>query len=413
MSRKPGLIAALALASAAVSAPADAEAAGWAIHGRGFGHGVGMSAYGAYGLAQHGSDYRQILHRYYQNTHIGKARGARIKVLLGSGLGSVRFAKANGACGHHLRPRRAYRFVPAGSGVALANKAGRTIASCGSSGFASGGPIHVLGRGTYRGQLVARGGGGIELVNKVGIEGYVKGVVPNEFPPSWSQAALRVEAVAARTFALAQRRHGTFDVYDDTRSQVYKGKGSEYKSTDLATHATRGTVVTYNGHPVTTYYSSSSGGHTEDIQYAFIGASPEPWLEGVKDPYDSISPYHTWTAKRTNGTMASDLSGLYSGRLRHIKILKTGVSPRIVYARVVGSRGGTRVSGPTLESRIGLMSTWARFKRSKAVAKNENPISRRGMAAAGSRDQCRDCRTRRLPRRRPRPSPPGDPVARP
>src|SRR5205823_2172955 len=178
----------------------------------------------------------------------------------------------------------------------------------------------------------------------------------------------------------------------------------EVPSTNHAVHVTRGIVVEYSGHPVTTYYSSTSGGHTEDIQYAFIGASPEPWLKGVKDPYDSISPYHTWTARRTQSTLASELSGLYSGALRQIKILKTGVSPRIVYARVVGSRGGTRVSGPTLESRIGLMSTWARFKRSAGVTENENPArpdqvpawrpSSQCSAGPGSGD-CRAARSRR------------------
>jgi stage II sporulation protein D len=383
---------ALALAATAVAAPAEAYGAGWVIHGRGFGHGVGMSAYGAYGLARHGSEYRQILARYYQHTRLGHVHARHAKVLLGSGLGAVLFAKASAACGVHLRAHRAYQFVASGNGVALASKGGRTIKSCGPSGGASGGPIHVLGRGTYRGRIVARGGRGIDLVNRVTLEGYVEGVVPNEFPASWPQPALRTEAVAARTFAIAGPGHGTFDVYDDTRSQVYGGKGTETPATDRAAHASRGKVVTYRGRPVVTYYSSTSGGHTEDVQFAFLGATPEPWLEGVRDPYDRLSPYHTWKRTLSAGAMASELSGLFSGRLDGIRILKHGVSPRIVYARVVGSRGSSRVSGPTLQGRLGLMSTWERFKRlgrrvkdTESLAPPASAVPGGGVAPLGAR----------------------------
>jgi hypothetical protein len=61
--------------------------------------------------------------------------------------------------------------------------------------------------------------------------------------------------------------------------------------------------------------------------------------------------------------MQSALSGLFGGRLKKIKVTKTGASPRIVKAKVVGSRSGSRVSGATLQARLGLMSTWARFHK--------------------------------------------------
>jgi stage II sporulation protein D len=369
---------ALALAPAV-----DAAKTTLTITGRGFGHGVGMSAYGAYGLARHGSEYRQILARYYQHTKLGHVHGRHVKVLLGSGLAAVRFNKANAACGVHLNPRDAYQFVAGGNGVALTNKVGRTLKSCGPTGAASGGPIHVLNRGTYRGRIVARRSGGIDLSNRVTLEGYVEGVVPNEFPASWPQPALRTEAVAARTFAIASPGHGSFDVYDDTRSQVYGGKGTETPATDHAVHASKGKVVTYRGRPVTTYYSSTSGGHTEDVQFAFIGATPEPWLLGVRDPYDKLSPYHTWRRTLPAGTMTSELSGLFSGRLKGIEVLKHGVSPRIVYARVVGSRGSSRVSGPTLEGRLGLMSTWERFRRVGGEVKTSPSVEPAGRAVPG------------------------------
>jgi hypothetical protein len=65
----------------------------------------------------------------------------------------------------------------------------------------------------------------------------------------------------------------------------------------------------------------------------------------------------------SQGEMESRLSGLFRGRLKKVKVTKTGDSPRIVKAKVVGSRDSSRVSGATLQGRLGLMSTWARFRR--------------------------------------------------
>jgi stage II sporulation protein D len=360
------LILALAagMAAAALTAPAPAGASAWVIRGHGFGHGVGMSQWGAYGLARHGDQYGPILQHYYRHTHLGDVRARPVKVLLGSGLGTVRFVGARKACGHRLRRHRAHAFVAAGAGVALTSATGQRIAQCGAAGSASGGPIHILGKGTYRGRIVAHGDGSIQLVNRVNVERYVKGVVPEEMPASWPQPALRAEAVAARTFAItSERRRGPFDVYDDSRSQVYGGKGAETAATDRAVRASSRRVVEYRHRPATTLYFSTSGGYTEDVQNAFIGATPEPWLVGVKDPFDFYSPEHSWRVVRSTSAIASGLSGLYSGRLRRIRVLKRGASPRIVYAKVVGTAGGRRVSGPTLESRLGLMSTWEAFKR--------------------------------------------------
>ena len=102
---------------------------------------------------------------------------------------------------------------------------------------------------------------------------------------------------------------------------------------------------------------------------AFVVSHPVPYLKGVEDPFDAVSPLHTWRLQLLSQTsFAAKLSGLFSGHLRRIKVLRRGVSPRIVYARVVGSRGGSRVTGPELESRLGTYSTWMRFSRMKAKA---------------------------------------------
>ncbi len=357
-------MAALACAAlVAMLAASSAVAAKWVIHGRGFGHGVGMSQYGAYGYAKHGRDYKSILKHYYRHTRIGSADGS-VKVLLASGRGSVGFASAHKACGKRLHRGRAYAFAESGSHVTLTSARGRKLARCGRSGTATGGHgIQVSGKGTYRGKLIAKASGGLLVTNKVDVDDYARGVVANEMPSSWPQNALRAQAVAARSFALSSHAGHGFNVYDDTRSQVYGGKGSETQSTDRAVHKTSGQILRYHKQIVMAMFFSTSGGRTESIQYAFPGSRPVAYLKSVKDPYDDVSPYHKWTVRRSQGEMESALSGLFSGRLKKVKVTKTGDSPRIVKARVVGSRGRSSVSGLTLQSRLGLMSTWARFHR--------------------------------------------------
>jgi len=357
-----GLVACV-VALAALAWPGGASGAKWVVKGRGWGHGVGMSQYGAYGLARHGRGYRKILHHYYQHTRIGHAGGQTIKVLLGSGSDSVSFRKARKACGKRLRRRRGYRFKRSGSDVILRLAHRGQIANCGSTGTATGGgTIQIGDKGVYRGRLKATAlGGELLVINAVGLEAYAKGVVPNEVPSSWPPAALRAQAVAARSYALATSGGGAFDVYDDTRSQVYGGKGSETERTNKAAKATRGLVVRYGNQVATTYFFSTSGGQTESIQYGFPGADPVRYLQSVRDPYDGASPFHTWKVHYSQSEIESRLSGLFSGRLRNIRVVKRGDSPRIVSARVVGSQGSSKVSGPGLQGLLDLRSAWARF----------------------------------------------------
>ncbi len=355
------VVACAALAAATI--PASAFGARWVIRGHGFGHGVGMSQYGAYGYAKHGSNYSSILGHYYRHTRLGTASDS-IKVMLASGRSSIGFSSARRACGKRLRADRSYRFADSGSTVTLRSARGRRLANCGRKGTAKGGRgIRVEGKGTYRGKLTAKASGGLLVVNRVGLDDYAQGVIANEMPSSWPQSALRAQAVATRSFGLASSAGRGFDVYDDTRSQVYGGKGSETSATNRAVHATSNEVLRYHREIVTAFFFSTSGGRTESIQYAFPGSRPVAYLRSVKDPYDDTSPYHSWRKRLSQREMESRLIGLYRGRLKKVKVTKTGDSPRIVQAKVVGSRGSSRVSGPTLQSRLDLMSTWARFDR--------------------------------------------------
>jgi stage II sporulation protein D len=198
-------------------------------------------------------------------------------------------------------------------------------------------------------------------VRSIPLERYVRGVVAAEMPASWPAAALQAQAVASRTYALTAHAGGSrFDVYADARSQVYRGKAAETPATNAAIAATAGQIVTYEGRPAITYFFASSGGRTEDVQNAFPGSTPEPWLRGVPDPFDGGS-LHTWSTSLTFIAAAKRLRGLVRGSFRGIEVLRRGYSPRIISASVLGSKGATPVSGPTLAARFGLYDTWAYF----------------------------------------------------
>jgi stage II sporulation protein D len=354
----------VALLAVALLASAAAEA-NWVIKGRGFGHGVGLSQYGAHGYAQHGRNYKQILGHYYRGTKVARTKSKRVRVLLGS-QSNVGFSRARDACGRALNPDKRYSFALSGSRTTLLGANGSKLGSCGKEGRAKGArTISIDGFGRYRGDLVASADGdSLLVINSVGAEGYVKGVVANEMPSSWHQQALRAQAVVARSYGLATTRAGAFDHYDDTRSQVYGGRTSETKATNRAVKRTKRKVVKYGGRVATTYYFSTSGGQTENSEFGFGAGSPSPYLKSVNDPYDDISPVHRWRVTYSNSAMESRLKSLFQGNLRRIEILDTGRSPRIVRARVVGSSGSSTVSGDTLRNRLGLRSTWAKFKRS-------------------------------------------------
>jgi stage II sporulation protein D len=210
-------------------------------------------------------------------------------------------------------------------------------------------------------------------VRRIPIERYVRGVVSAEMPASWPAAALEAQAVASRTYALTADAGGSrFQVYADSRSQVYGGRAAETPQTNAAVAATAGQVVTYAGRPAITYFFASSGGMTEDVQNGFPGSEPEPWLHGVPDPYDQ-GPLHSWRMTMSVASAASRLSGLVRGSFRGIEVLKRGYSPRIVSARVLGSQGATEVSGPELAARLGLTGTWAYFSVAGAHGVHREP----------------------------------------
>lgn len=364
------------------------------VRGGGFGHGVGLSQYGAYGYALHGKDYRWILAHYYQGTQLGTTNPNRpVSVLLSTGRAA--FAGATAAGKTRLRPGTTYEVRALASGaLKLVATSGKKVRKTFMAPLTvtGPGPLQLAGKGAYRGSLrfTPDGTGGVQTVNVVGLDDYVRGVVASEMPAGWALPALEAQAVAARTFAITGSVAGNgFALYDDTRSQVYGGVGAETPSSDQAVAATRGQIVTYDGQPAITYFSSSSGGHTESIQNAFAGATPEPWLRGVPDRYDGVAgnPNHSWRYGMSLATVVGKLGSLVKGRLLGITVLEHGVSPRIIEAAVVGTGGRTVVSGAVLARIFALPGTPAAFTTISTTASGGQltgavyPAPRRGRVA--------------------------------
>jgi SpoIID/LytB domain protein len=376
---------------AAVPATADA-AVRHVIRGAGFGHGIGMSQYGAYGYALEGARYAGILGHYYKGTRLSTAPSRPVRVLLQPVDPYIRVRGATSVGGRAIRPSRLYVARRSGGGIVVTTESGKRVARFGSSDvtFRSGEPMRLMGpalngvtSGLYRGSIeVSLDGGGVTAINELDMDSYIRGVVAGEMPSTWPLEALKVQAVAARTYALATRKtSGAFDQYPDPRSQVYRGVTGESVRSDAAVSDTSGRIVTYSGVPAVTYYFSTSGGHTENIEFSFVGALSKPWLVGVPDPYDTQSPYHRWTVRFSAARLDRALGA--PGAFKRLKVLQRGVSPRVVRAQVVGTRGTRNVTGPQVRSALGLRDTWFTHYRVESSA------SRVAAASAASRGPVR------------------------
>src|SRR3954447_21908557 len=371
--KKLALITTIALLALAGQASA-ASSSNWTIRGAGFGHGIGLSQYGAYGYAAHGSEWKSIALHYFKDTHLGNVAGRTIRVLLQSGNGTVWVSGATRAGSHKLDLSKSYRLMRKGlNSVELRTARGKRIAtmdgvvpvSSSSGSVALGGrAMNGLSDGRYRGVIEVRPGtfGGLMAVNALPLDDYIRGVIVGEMPTSWPLPALEAQAVVARSYALTSDAGGAiFDQYPDTRSQMYYGMSRETKGTNQAVDATAGNVVMYGNSVATTYYFSTSGGRTENVENSWPGSSPVPYLKSVDDPYDNLSPRHRWRFVWSKSQLDAKLGGFVKGKLRSVKVTKRGVSPRIVNAKVIGTRGTVNVTGPQLRSRLGLYDTWAYF----------------------------------------------------
>lgn len=357
VARLAGSLAALAVLSVLLSAPAAGRvgrpsqsplsAVTFVVSGHGWGHGVGLAQYGALGYANHGSTYDRILAHYYPGTELGAAPVSRVRVLI-----AEQRAKVTISSSAPFRARSASGAIGPADPRPVTVSAAQAIAPL--TFLPGAAPLELNGR-PYRGLLeVDPAGKGLQVIDVVGIDQYLYGVVTSEMPSDWPAQALQAQAVAARSYALANRHGGGFDLYADVRSQVYGGVDAETPAARAAVDATAKKVLFYGGKVADTFFFASSGGRTADATEVF-SPKPIPYLVSVDDPYDTLSPYHDW------GPVV--LTAEHAGRLLQVEGLQDltsdpGPSGRARTVTATGVLGQTSFDGTTFRRVFGLRSAW-------------------------------------------------------
>jgi stage II sporulation protein D len=354
MGGRRGVIALAAVLAAGFAAGRSAAATELVVTGRGWGHGVGMSQWGAYGYARHGWSWQQILEHYYPGTQLGSTPNVRVRVLLAAGRPSLDVGCPGGfrvadATGRAFALRPGARRVGPGLKLRLAHRVAALESPL--AFYCDAAPIEWDGR-AYHGVLVVQSRGArMAVVDATDLEDYVRGVVGGEMPRRWSLPALEAQAVAARSYALAMLRPGKlFDLYADTRSQMYGGVGFESARTDLAVAQTTGRILTWSGHVATTYFFSTSGGRTADVREVWPRLGAVPYLRSVADPYDAASPRHLWGPRALS---AQQIAARLHVAVGPIHLVRTQ-SGRVASVEI----GSSTVSGVRFQRAFGLDSTW-------------------------------------------------------
>jgi stage II sporulation protein D len=358
------------------------------IQSRGYGHGRGMSQYGAQGAAIAGRSVKQILDFYYPGTAVGKATGTiRVRINadttdgLRVGVSSnlrVRDVSAGKVWTLPLSAsKNQWSLDPYGDhGTRLrsydVNKRTWTVwkAPDGRTSFKGMGQFEgpaaialILPSGSrvgYRGTLRTAdiAGAHFDTINFLPLDTYLRAVVPRESPSSWRPAALQAQAVAARTYAVYYRiRSGSrgYDLCDTTACQVYGGWGSEAATTNTAIRATAGQIRLYRNTPIIAEFSSSNGGAT--------AASGVPYQVMKVDSWDGYpgnrNPSLAWLVTKSSATMQAAFG---VGALPTLRVLKrTGVGPglgRVLLVEAVGTTGRKVLTGDQVRSKLKLRSNW-------------------------------------------------------
>ncbi len=383
-----------------VTAPSAEAYPGTHVHleGRGWGHGRGMGQWGSLGYAvDHGWSYSKILDHFYGNTSMGSVNNRRLSVSLLAHQGEPTIVAASGGLKTSVTGTATYSavkvvqvgtsnkwdvFVGSGCGSSFSNQVKNDVAG-GSVSYTSGSveitPVNnsdpdkglrVCESGGeerwYRGEIWASRHPEVKsqrTVNYVWLDDYLKGVVPRESPASWGDRsggmeALKAQAVAARSYAIADRRDWDYaETCDTTACQVYGGYRHsrlgvlEVGNTNKAVNQTSGKVRVRSGGVQRTEFSSSTGG------YSAGGTFP-----AVRDAGDDVSgnPNHAWTAQVAVKSIESRYPAI--GRLVDVDITerngKGDWGGRVRKVALVGTSRTVTISGNEFRSRFGLKSDW-------------------------------------------------------
>ena len=348
------------------------------ITGSGWGHGIGMSQYGAYGAAVAGLSYRQILAFYYPGTTLGQlAEGNTIRVWISADTDSklnvvpekgLRVKDSAGAT--YTLPSgatyRQWRLIRSGSKPVLQyyNASGawvtRTVALDPARVWSFDNPVRKIVKLRVPGganrdlrQKVSLRfyGSGARTVNTLTMENYLRGVVPSEMPTEWAKAAVQAQAVAARSYAARFQQSPQQSIYDlcDTIScQMYTGQDGETADGTAAVQASANRVLKSGSSIALTLFSSSNGGYSAD--------GGTPYLVAKADPYDGRMKNQKWSVWFSSAAVAQRYPSI--GTLRSIQVTaRDGAGAwggRADTVVIAGSSGSVTVTGAAFRTAFGL-----------------------------------------------------------
>lgn len=347
------------------------------LTGNGYGHGRGMSQYGARGAAEQGLTWQQVVAFYYPGTTVDRVAG-RIRVLITAdttpdlqvtaepGL-SVRSLERRRSWRLPDRDARRWRLLRRGDDTSVQYlrgsrwRAWKRLPGKAELASASGRLTLVTpsGRRTYRGRLrsvSARGSRDRDTVNVLSLEAYLRGVVPQEVPALWHPQAVAAQSVAARTYAAFERSHPSaphYDLCDTTQCQVYGGVAAEHPAATAAIALTARQGLVYDRRPAFTQFSASNGG--------WSAAGSQPYLVAQEDPYDAAAaPYRGWRVTLDDATIERQWPSI--GDLTEIQVLRRDGNGewggRVQEMAFVGTTGRAEVTGDDVRSVLGLRSDW-------------------------------------------------------
>jgi SpoIID/LytB domain protein len=389
----------------AIGVPTSFHLSGFLFKGRGNGHGLGMSQWGARGRAAAGQDYKKILSTYYTGTRIDtRDTSGLVRIALTDDpvdlsrpwprlFGPLAFvagpvtveglpqlqASAGSSLGFDANGTAqpiAFVVAPDGSrGTPVVISTTLTIHTSSPAGIRTN-IMQVMG-GDFRSgaeqrryagllQIIPKGGASILPVNLLPMEDYLKGVVPAEMPPYWGVEALKAQAIAARTYAIGHvGRAGDFDLRASESDQAYSGLTDQRAESNAAVDGTRGQVLSYQGQLITAFYMASDGGHTVSSEYRFVQWDQGPklrshlgYLTGISDPFDRAPSWQVGPFSADGAAVLLKDNGLDLGdRLVGIDVLQKEPSGRVVGVRLRGSSKTLEVSGPTLRFYFGFPDT--------------------------------------------------------
>lgn len=380
------------------------------VNGTGYGHGVGLSQWGALGQAREGRSTAEILSHYYPGTKLQtltEPDDLRIGLLHQASFAQVRTETINGAgggleitVGSTVHPGVAganYRLEPSDSYVRVTQSLGgeQTVlgranrvtlrwsgtADPGGAGsaptllnvigpgesFAS--PRHRYRYGTVEVEPVSTSGGQrLAVVNVIDMDSYLRGIA--EVPANWPQEALQAQAIASRSYALAKYRSGTRSAclchmddgggpyYDQTFHAWYVETGTYGAQWVRAVRESTGQAVTYGGSPIPAFYTAATGGRTQASSEVWGGAG-YPWSVSVDDRWSlsvAGNPYESWNVTASQARMGQ-IFGVSDIMTIEVSPSSTSKAAASLIATTYDGRTAS-VSGTSFRSALGLRSTY-------------------------------------------------------